>query len=138
MKIFAKIVLVVLVLTVAVACQNKKADITPTASLQSIYFDYDQAFIRSDAVPVMQGNASYLKANSSKSISIEGNCDNRGTNEYNLALGHRRSESAKNYLINLGVAADKLKTMSYGEEKPVCFSNDENCWQKNRRDDFRD
>jgi peptidoglycan-associated lipoprotein len=133
---FVKILLVVVLFVSAVACQNKKVEVSK-GNLQSIYFDFDQSFIRSDAVPVMQGNASYIKS-SGKSVAIEGNCDSRGTNEYNMALGHRRAESAKNYLVNLGTGSGNLRTVSYGEEKQVCYSNDEVCWQKNRRADFRD
>lgn len=119
-------------------CANQKV-VTTTSSggLQSVYFDYDQSFIRSDATSVMQGNASYLKGNTGASVTIEGNCDNRGTNEYNLALGQHRADSSRDYLVNLGVSSTRLRTVSFGEEKQVCFSGDENCWQRNRRADFR-
>ncbi len=118
------------------ANQNKNA-VGSNSALQSIYYDFDQSVIRSDSVGAMQGNASYLKANPNMNVTIEGNCDARGTNEYNMALGHRRAESAKNYLVNLGVNSSLLRTVSLGEEKPVCYSNDEGCWQRNRRVDFR-
>ena len=84
----------------------------------------------------MRGNADYLKSNSS-TVQVEGNCDQRGTNEYNMALGHRRAESAKNYLTNLGVNPSRMKTISWGEERPVCSQMTESCYQKNRRSDFR-
>jgi peptidoglycan-associated lipoprotein len=120
------------------ACANQNVVVTTTSSggLNSVYFDYDQSFIRQDAVATLQGNASYVKGNSSHVV-IEGSCDNRGTNEYNLALGQRRSDAAKAYLANLGVDGSRLTTVSFGEEKPVCFENNESCWQRNRRADFR-
>lgn len=120
----------------ACANQNVVTTTTSTGGLNSVYFDYDQSFIRTDAVATMQSNAAYIKGNSSHVV-IEGNCDNRGTNEYNLALGQRRSDAAKSYLANLGVDSSRLTTASFGEEKQVCFENNETCWQRNRRGDFR-
>lgn len=119
-------------------CANQNVTATPTSSagLNSVYFDYDQSLIRSDAATTLQGNAAYIKSHAGSYV-IEGNCDARGTNEYNLALGQRRADSAKSYLSNLGVDGSTLMTVSYGEEKPVCFESDESCWQRNRRDDFR-
>jgi peptidoglycan-associated lipoprotein len=84
----------------------------------------------------MKSNAAWLKANPKAKIRIEGNCDERGTNEYNQALGQRRATSAKKYLTDLGIAGSRISVISYGEEKPVCKSSNEDCWQKNRRDDF--
>lgn len=133
-KFFALVAVVVLS---AVNCANQNKPVSSSASLQSIYFDFDMSTIRSDSVGAMQGNGSFLKGNANVSVTIEGNCDNRGTNEYNMALGHRRAEAAKDYLVNLGVSSSRLRTVSYGEEKPVCYSNDEGCWQRNRRADFR-
>lgn len=139
MKNLYGVVLTVLMASVFVNCanQNKKIEVPQGAKLRSIYYDFDRSFIRSDAVEPMQGNATYLKANPNVTITIEGNCDNRGTNEYNLALGHRRAESAKNYLMNLGISSARMRTVSFGEEKPVCYENTESCWQRNRRADFR-
>lgn len=122
----------------AVGCQNKKVPTTSGVSgLRSVYYDYDRALIRSDSAVILEGNAAWLKANSGKNISVEGHCDERGSNEYNLALGQRRSESSKDYLGNLGVDPARMRTVSYGEEKPVCYQHDESCWWKNRRSDFR-
>lgn len=117
-------------------CQNKKIP-TGTNSLKSIYYDYDQSFIRNDSAKTLQGNAEYLKSHSSTNATVEGHCDERGSNEYNLALGQRRADSAKTYLMNLGVAVSRMNTVSFGEEKPVCNGHDESCWWKNRRADFR-
>jgi peptidoglycan-associated lipoprotein len=104
--------------------------------VQPIYFDFDKSFIRDDAKPVMKANAEWLKANPKAKIKIEGNCDERGTIEYNQALGQRRAASAKKYLTDMGIAASRISLISYGKEKPICKESDETCWQKNRRDDF--
>jgi len=117
--------------------QNGKPEVSPTYSLQSVYFDYDRSTIRSDATEALNGNAGYLKQNENVSVTIEGNCDNRGSNEYNIALGQRRADSTKNYLANLGVSSSRMKTVTYGEERPVCHESNEACWQRNRRSDFR-
>ncbi|OVE80578.1 peptidoglycan-associated lipoprotein [bacterium K02(2017)] len=138
MKSFFQICLILLVGSVFINCQNKKiAAPTSNYSLQSVYFDYDQDFIRGDATGSMQGNAGYLKQHPNTTVTIEGNCDSRGTNEYNLALGQRRATSSKNYLVNLGISPSRMNTVSYGEEKQVCYNNNESCWQRNRRVDLR-
>lgn len=101
-----------------------------------IYFDFDQATIRADQFPTLDKNADYLKSTSSARIVIEGNCDERGTNEYNLALGERRAQNAKAYLLETGVEESRMRTISYGEERPLFASQDEDSWAHNRRDDF--
>ena len=106
------------------------------AGLQPIYFDFDRSLIRDDAKSVMTANAEWLKANPNVKIRIEGNCDERGTKEYNQALGQRRASSAKKYLTDLGIAAKRISLISYGKEKPICTEHNEECWQKNRRDDL--
>lgn len=103
---------------------------------QPIYFDFDRSFVRDDARAVMKANADWLKANPKAKIKIEGNCDERGTREYNQALGQRRASSAKKYLTDLGISAKRISLISYGKEKQVCSESTEDCWQKNRRDDF--
>jgi peptidoglycan-associated lipoprotein len=103
---------------------------------QPVYFDFDKSFIRDDAKPVMKANAEWLKAHPKVKIRIEGNCDERGTKEYNQALGQRRAASAKKYLTDMGIAASRISLISYGKEKPICTESNETCWQKNRRDDF--
>jgi peptidoglycan-associated lipoprotein len=106
------------------------------AGLKPIYFDFDQSFIRNDERAVMTSNAEWLKANPKVKVRIEGNADDRGTKEYNQALGQRRAASAKKYLVDMGVSAKRISLISYGKEKPVCSESTEGCWQKNRRDDL--
>ena len=101
-----------------------------------VYFDFDSAMIQSDQVQRIEGNAEYIKANGTLNVRIEGNCDPRGTREYNLALGERRALNAKKYLVNLGVGAERLFTVSWGEEKLLLYGHDELSWAQNRRDDF--
>jgi peptidoglycan-associated lipoprotein len=107
-----------------------------TKGLKAIHFDYDKSIIREDAKAVMTANAKWLKANPKAKVKIEGNCDERGTKEYNLALGQRRAASAKKYLTDMGVSGRRISLISYGKEKPTCTESNETCWQKNRRDDF--
>ncbi len=104
--------------------------------LKPVYFDFDQSSIRDDSKAVMRANAEWLKANPKAKIRIEGNCDERGTIEYNEALGQRRAVSAKQYLTSLGVSGNRISLISYGKEKSSCNEHDETCWQKNRKDDF--
>ena len=104
--------------------------------LLPIYFDFDKSNVRDDQKERLVGNSAFLKANSNMKITIEGNCDERGTNEYNIALGERRAQAAKKYLVNLGVSSDDLYTVSYGEERPLLYGHDELSWSQNRRDDF--
>jgi peptidoglycan-associated lipoprotein len=106
------------------------------AGLQAIYFDFDRSFVRDDAKATMKANAEWLKANPKVKVKIEGNCDERGTKEYNQALGQRRAASAKKYLTDMGISANRISLISYGKEKPACSESTEGCWQKNRRDDL--
>jgi len=101
--------------------------------LKDIHFDFDKYDLRADARDVLKANAGWLKANGSARVEIEGHCDERGTNEYNLALGAKRAQAAKDYLASLGISQARLSTISYGEELPVCKEQNEGCWQKNRR-----
>jgi peptidoglycan-associated lipoprotein len=104
--------------------------------LKDIHFDFDKYDIRLEDADILKENAALLLANPNVKIQIEGHCDERGTIEYNLALGERRANSAKNYLVSLGVSANRLSTISYGEEKPVDPGHDEEAWAKNRRCHF--
>ena len=106
------------------------------AGLTSIYFDFNRFDIRPGDADKLKKNLDWLKANASTRVRIEGTCDERGTVEYNLALGQRRAEAAKKYLIGLGMDAKQLETISYGKEKPVCTEPNEECWAQNRRDAF--
>jgi peptidoglycan-associated lipoprotein len=101
-----------------------------------IYFEFDSSAIVGEQVQRIELNAEFLKNNPDIKVRIEGNCDPRGTREYNLALGERRAQAAKNYLINLGVNRDRLTTVSFGEEKLLLFGHDEISYAQNRRDDF--
>ena len=106
------------------------------AALQDIYFDFDQSTIKPEAARTLDANASWMKSNANHLILIEGHCDERGTNEYNLALGERRARSTMNYLVAQGVQANRITIISYGEERPVCTEKTEACWAKNRRAHF--
>ena len=101
-----------------------------------VYFDFDSADIRQDQVSRIEVNSDFLKKNPSMNIRIEGNCDPRGTKEYNMALGERRAQSAKKYLENLGIDEQRLSTISYGKERLLLHGQDELSWAQNRRDDF--
>jgi peptidoglycan-associated lipoprotein len=119
------------------ALQKGQSTATPAASpLKDVFFDYDRYDLRADARQVLKANADWLKKNPSARIEIEGHCDERGTSEYNLALGAKRAQSAKDYLATLGIAGDRLSTISYGEEIPVCKQSTEDCWRQNRRARF--
>ena len=120
----------------AVQDEPKERAAAGAAGLQPVYFDFDKSFIRDDARSVMKANAEWLKANPSVKVKIEGNCDERGTKEYNQALGQRRATSAKKYLTDLGISGKRISLISYGKEKPICSEQNEECWQKNRRDDL--
>jgi peptidoglycan-associated lipoprotein len=101
--------------------------------LADAFFDVDEAAIREDARPALQRNAEWLRRWTSTRVTIEGHCDARGTREYNLALGERRAGAVKDYLVSLGVDADRVAVISKGKESPVCFDESEECWQQNRR-----
>jgi peptidoglycan-associated lipoprotein len=105
--------------------------------LRNIYFDFDRSNIKPEFQPVMEGIAEWLNRNGHKQLLIEGHCDERGTSEYNLALGERRSLSVRKYLVGLGISPDRLHTISYGEEKPAVPGHDETAWAENRRAEFK-
>jgi peptidoglycan-associated lipoprotein len=105
-------------------------------NVKDIYFDYDKYEIRSDAQATLQGDARSLGERSAIRITIEGHCDERGSEKYNLALGDRRANAAKEYLFKLGLNSDRVDTISYGKERPICQEHSEECWQKNRRGHF--
>jgi peptidoglycan-associated lipoprotein len=105
-------------------------------ALESIYFEFDQWVIRDDQKEAMLRDAEWLKANPQVKIRLEGNCDERGTAEYNLALGQKRADSAKAFLEGLGISGNRVQTISYGEERPLNGGHNEAAWSKNRRVDF--
>ena len=108
-----------------------------TSSLQDIYFRFDKYDLDDTSRGTLRQNASYLKSNSGAVIEIQGHCDERGTNNYNVALGERRAHSTKMYLVSQGISSRRIHTISYGEERPFCFDSNDACWLKNRRAHFR-
>jgi peptidoglycan-associated lipoprotein len=117
------------------------AETTPSNTwqdaIQDVFFDYDKYDIRSDARDQLQKDAGVLKANSVGTLVLEGHCDERGTPEYNLALGQRRADAVVAYLKDLGVTTGSIQTVSYGEERPFAQGHDESSWSQNRRVHFR-
>jgi peptidoglycan-associated lipoprotein len=105
-------------------------------TFENIHFDFDRYFIREDAKPTLENLGAYLIENPGVKVLIEGHCDERGTNEYNFALGERRAEAAKQYLINLAVESSRISTISYGEERPLDPGHTEGSWGQNRRAQF--
>jgi peptidoglycan-associated lipoprotein len=102
-----------------------------------IYFDFDRAELKPESRNILKTKAAWLKAHTEYSVRIEGHCDERGTNEYNIALGERRANAAWKYLNALGISGDRMDTVSYGEERPIDTGHDESAWRKNRRDQFK-
>jgi peptidoglycan-associated lipoprotein len=106
------------------------------ANVQDIFYDYDSADVRPDAQATLSKDASYLASHPDIKIVVGGYCDERGSNEYNIGLGQNRADAAKNALVSAGVAANRIRTISYGKEKPFCTESTEECWQQNRRAGF--
>jgi len=104
--------------------------------LKDVFFDYDKANIRDDQKAALNDNVGWLKGNTGAKVLLEGHCDERGTAEYNLGLGERRSKAVKDYLIAAGIAADRVSTISYGKERPFVLGHDESAWKWNRRGHF--
>jgi len=106
------------------------------AEMRDVFFDFDKYDVRPSDAKILDANAAWLKTNAEHLVLIEGHCDERGTNEYNLALGERRAKSTMNYLVSQGIQASRITIISYGEERPVCTEKTEECWAKNRRAHF--
>ncbi len=102
-------------------------------NIKDIYFDYDKADVRSDQQAAIQADAQFLNQHTDINITVEGHCDERGSTDYNLALGDQRAGAVKSALVSAGLSASRIKTISYGKEKPFCSESNESCWQKNRR-----
>jgi peptidoglycan-associated lipoprotein len=102
----------------------------------NIYYEFDKSTLTPMAQDTLMRHAAWLRENADVTVTIEGHADERGTNEYNLALGDRRADSAKAFLVDLGIASSRLTTISYGEERPLCMQQSEECWAKNRRGHF--
>jgi len=122
--------------TAAPATPPRPAEFAENANLRDIFFDFDKYDIRPDDAKTLDANASWLKSNANNLVLIEGHADERGTNEYNLALGERRAKATMNYLVSQGIQANRITIISYGEERPVCTESNEACWQRNRRAHF--
>jgi peptidoglycan-associated lipoprotein len=105
-------------------------------NVKDIYFDFNEANLRSDDAPVVQNDQAFLVQHPSIKVLVEGHCDDRGSEEYNIALGANRAQSAKEALVQQGVSVDRIRTVSYGKEKPFCTEDNEQCWQQNRVDHF--
>jgi peptidoglycan-associated lipoprotein len=111
-------------------------DFVVIAEVKAIHFDFDRAQIRSADAQILDANADWLRNNADTLLLIEGHADERGTAEYNLALGERRARAARDYLVSRGIAADRISLVSFGEERPECTEHSEACWARNRRDEF--
>jgi len=116
---------------------QKEANEKKVFENEKIYFDFDKSDLKSESQTVLKKKADWLREHPAYSLRIEGNCDERGTNEYNLALGERRANSAKKFLLALGIAEERIATISYGEERPADPRHNEEAWAKNRRDEFK-
>jgi peptidoglycan-associated lipoprotein len=122
--------------------QEQKTDVykrkhgRSSTQMKPVYFNFDQSNIRADQVTHLEQNGEYLKSNLAGKVVVEGNCDEQGTNEYNLALGERRAMNAKKYLVKLGVEISRIRTVSYGEERPLFTGSEESDYSYNRRADF--
>ena len=121
---------------VSVPSNTMSAEEEFKANVQDIFYDYDTYDIRTDAQSTLSHDASYLVAHPNVKIVLGGYCDERGSDEYNLALGQNRADAAKNALVTAGVSADRIRVVSYGKEKPFCSESTEECWQQNRRAGF--
>ena len=116
---------------------GRRKNLQETSNLKDIHFNFDQYVLDSNSQVVLKQNASYLKQNPGVKIEVQGHCDERGTNNYNIALGERRAHSTKRFLVSQGIDSSRIKIISYGEEKPFCFNSNEDCWFQNRRAHFK-
>ena len=114
----------------------RPSEFSENTNLKDVFFEFDRYDVRAGDARILDGNAAWLKSNDNNLVLIEGHCDERGTNEYNLALGERRAKSTMNYLVSQGIQANRITIISYGKERPVCSEKNESCWQKNRRAHF--
>lgn len=115
----------------------RKLAFQETKEIQPIYFAFDSSALTPDSKAKLEAAAKWMKQNSQAKVQVEGNCDERGTTEYNLALGERRALAARRYLMSLGIDSNRVSTISYGKERPIAMGHDESAWRQNRRDDFK-
>jgi len=118
------------------AAMNPDELVAAASQFQAVYFEYDSAQVADSERPKLEAVAEYLRNNANVGLLVEGHCDERGSNEYNLSLGERRAQAVRAYVIGLGIASDRIKTASYGEEQPVATGHDEESWSQNRRAQF--
>jgi peptidoglycan-associated lipoprotein len=116
--------------------KDGKSTTSASGPLKDVLFDFDRYDLTANARNVLKNNADWLKRNASARVEVEGHTDERGTSEYNLALGAKRSQIARDYLVTLGISAERITTISYGEEIPACIEANEDCWRQNRRARF--
>lgn len=119
-----------------VKAPEPKPEVKPAAELKDVFFDFDKAVLRPDARQTLDANIQMLKSNDQIRITVEGHCDERGTNEYNIGLGERRAKTVRDYLVAGGIDAKRITTISYGEERPFVQGHDESAWKWNRRGHF--
>lgn len=112
------------------------SDAGTAGGLQTVFFDFDSSTLSGSAKETAKANAEFLKANATVDVQVEGHCDERGSIQYNLALGERRAKSVRDYLVAMGVASNRVSVISYGKEKPLAFGHDESAWGRNRRATF--
>ena len=117
--------------------EARRQNYKETNDIQDIIFKFDRYDLDDESRAVLRNNVTYLKKNSMTAIEIQGHCDERGTNNYNIALGERRAQATKMYMVSQGISASRIHTISYGEEKPFCFDSNDACWLKNRRAHFK-
>ncbi len=118
------------------AAQPELKEFEPSEKLRDIFFDFDRYDIRPEDAINLDGDADWLRSNANVLVLIEGHCDERGTNEYNIALGEHRAQATRSYLVAQGIAANRITTISHGEERPFCIERTEACWALNRRAHF--
>ena len=119
-----------------VAVRPEAREFAPTPRLRDIHFDFDQYVIRAEDTKILDADIDWMQSNPEYRVLIEGHCDERGTNDYNIALGDHRARATANYLVAHGVLSERITTISYGEERPLCIARTEACWAKNRRAHF--
>ncbi len=138
MKRVLMVVMAIVLSGMFLACaqQRRPQAAVSKAKLQRIHFEFDRYDVMASSEGTLQGNAQWMQENPNTVVTVEGHCDERGSVEYNLALGERRAQAAKDYMINLGVADSRIVTLTYGKERPLCMDHNEECWWQNRRDEF--
>ncbi len=115
---------------------NADSDSGKAGALQTVYFDFNSSVLKSSTRSSLENNATFLKENPSVNVIVEGHCDERGSVQYNIALGEKRANSIKRFLVSMGVESSRIETATYGKERPIAFGHDESAWSQNRRGNF--